>query len=60
MWPRLFIIVVTPPLMIWIFLSELWREVRKAPWYAWNECAQEMSVIRRAWARKTIRPEDFK
>ncbi len=55
---RLFLIVFTPPFMVWIFVSELWKEVKRAPWYAWNGCCIEFEPIRRAWRTKSIKIED--
>jgi hypothetical protein len=57
---RLAIIFVAPPVLLWVFVSELWLEVKKAPWYAWNSCCQEMNSVRAAWRSKSIRPEDWK
>ena len=57
---RLVIILIAPPVLIWTFVAEFWGEVKKAPWYAWNACSQELYGIRRAWRAKSIREEDWK
>ncbi|MDW9726345.1 hypothetical protein GOB91_29290 [Sinorhizobium meliloti] len=57
---RLAIILVAPPVLLWVFVSELWHEVKSAPWYAWNACCQEMNNVRASWRAKSIRPEDWK
>lgn len=57
---RLVIILIAPPVLLWVFVSELWNEVKRAPWYAWNACCQEMASIRASWRAKSIRQEDWK
>lgn len=55
---RLFLIIFTPPFMVWVFVAELWREVKQAPWYAWTECRIEFDAVRRAWRTKTLISKD--
>lgn len=55
---RLFLIVFTPPFMAWVFVAELWREVKRAPFYAWLECRIEFDAVRRAWRTKTLISKD--
>lgn len=57
---RLFIIIVAPPILLWIFVSEFWHEVKQAPWYAWNACRGELKQIRASWRTRSINPEDWK
>lgn len=56
---RLVIIVIAPFILTWTFVSTLWSEVKSAPWYAWNACAQELQGIRSAWRSKSINPENW-
>jgi hypothetical protein len=57
---RIVTIFIAPFILAWTFVSVLWREVRSAPWYAWNACAQEIASMRRAWRSKSMNPEDWK
>jgi hypothetical protein len=51
---RLFLILF----MVWVFLAELWNEVKLAPWYAWMECRIEFDAVRRAWRTKNLNIKD--
>jgi hypothetical protein len=55
---RLFLIVFTPPFMVWVFVAELWSEAKRAPYYAWLECRIEFDAVRRAWRTKTLISKD--
>lgn len=55
---RLFLIIFTPPFMVAVFVLELWSEVKRAPWYAWNECRIQFTQIRRAWRAKSFNIEE--
>lgn len=57
---RLVIILIAPPVLVWVFVSELWNEARKAPWYAWMACREEMNSVRASWRAKSIKQEDWK
>ncbi|MGN6146295.1 MAG: hypothetical protein ACTHOP_22200 [Mesorhizobium sp.] len=60
MFARLAIIVIAPLVLVWTYVSTFWREVKSAPWYAWNACMQEMPAIRASWRAKSINPENWK
>lgn len=55
---RFFLIIFTPPFMVAVFFSTLWREVKGAPWFAWNECCIQLDIIRRAWRAKSFNIEE--
>jgi len=54
---RLFLLIITPAYLVWIFISTMWIEVRHAPWYAWNECCIEFGAICTAWRTKSLTDE---
>lgn len=56
---RLVIILIAPPILLWTFVSEFWREVKSAPWFAWNACMMEMDQVRAAWRSKSLKSKDW-
>lgn len=56
---RIFIVLVAPFTISWAFVSTFWREVKSAPWYAWNEARMDFDTARRAWRAKSINPENW-
>lgn len=57
---RFAICIVAPFVLVWTFVSELWRQVKRAPWYAWNACMQEVDSIRAAWRANSFDQEKWK
>lgn len=56
---RIIILIAGPFTLAWAFVSTFWREVKLAPWYAWNEVRVEFDVIKRAWRSKSINEKDW-
>lgn len=56
---RLVIIIIAPPILVYAFISTLFRELGNAFWYARNETAQEFGQVCAAWRAKSIRPEKW-
>lgn len=57
---RIVILIIAPPMLCWTFVATFWREARRAPWYAWNDCMGEVGQIKAAWRAKSINPENWK
>lgn len=56
---RFFILIVAIPILVWVFLSVLAREVGSAVWHAWNETLINLDQMRATFKSKSLNKEDW-
>lgn len=56
---KLVVIIILPPMLIWVFVGSLFRGVRESLWFAWNDCESEIDSAKRYW-RGTAKPRGGK
>lgn len=54
---RLFIILLTPPFMVFVFVVILIEQIGAAFRQAWIQCGIEFESVKRSWRAKSLKPE---
>lgn len=54
---RLFIILLTPPFMVFVFFVVLIEQIGAALRQTWIQCGIEFESIKRSWRAKSLKSE---